>query len=89
MNPSKSSLLWKRCVQWISIALGWLVVACLSIWAVLALYFDLSTARLHILVPFLYILAIVVLGYFAKRPIRIMGIGVAGFFACAGLLAFP
>jgi hypothetical protein len=79
MNPNKRSPWWKRCVRWTGIGIVWLVIAALSAWAVLALYFDLSPARLHILIPLLYVLAIVILGYFAKRPLRIVGLCVPGF----------
>ncbi len=52
----------------------------MSLWAITALYFDLSPARLRFLIPFLYLLALVMLAYFVKRPTRIMTACAAGFF---------
>ena len=59
--------------------LVWLLLAGMTVWAAAALYFDLSFARVPVLMPALYLLAVFILGWFIKRRILRMTVGAAGF----------
>ncbi len=70
---------WRRFLRRIGIGLAWLLLAGLSVWAVAALYFDLSFPRLPLLTPIVYILGLVAVTYFVKRRRLRMGACLTGF----------
>ena len=78
MNAGKPAH-WQRRLRRLGIVLAWLFLACLTLWAVAALYFDLSLARLRFLSPSLYLLTLAVLVWISKRRILRMAICLAAF----------
>jgi len=78
MNAGKPAL-WQRRLRRLGIVLAWLFLACLTLWAAAALYFDLSLSRLRLLSPSLYLVALAVLVWASKRCILRMAICLAGF----------
>ena len=67
----------KRRIWTVVNAFAWVIVACLSLWALAALYFDLSWNRFPLLTPILYI---GVLAYLAKQRLPVRSCCIAGFF---------
>jgi hypothetical protein len=69
----------KRRLRWLGAGLAWLLLAGTTLWAVAALYFDLSFSRLPLLTPILYLVVIGAGAYTAKKRLRRMEICLAGF----------
>ncbi len=61
------SVWWRRILRRIGIGFAWLLLAGLSVWAVAALYIDLSFSRLPLLTPIVYVVGLVAVIYFVKR----------------------
>jgi hypothetical protein len=79
MNSAVPAAWWKRALRSLGIVFAWLVLALITLWAIAALYFDLSWSRLPWLIPVVYLVAIVILAYLAKSRLRRMAVCLAGF----------
>ena len=66
-----------RLIRRVASVFGWIIAACLSLWVLAALYFDLSIPRSPFLTPILYV---GVLAYLAKRGLPVRSCCIAGFF---------
>ena len=76
-TPNESWL--KRALHWLGLSVAWFLLALGTVWAIAALYFDLSIARVPWLTPVLYIVAIAILAWVAKSQLRKMTALLAGF----------
>jgi hypothetical protein len=65
--------------QRLGVGLGWLLLGCLTLWTLAALYFDLSFSFLPALTPVLYLTLIVGAAYAAKTHLFRMMVCLAGF----------
>jgi uncharacterized protein DUF4105 len=69
----------KRTLHWLSLGFLWFWVAILTLWALAALYFDLSPSRLPLLTPIVYLAIILTLLWMAKSHLTKMAICLGGF----------
>lgn len=78
MNPPKPAF-WKRGLRRIGSILLWLALICLNLWAVAALYFDLSRAGLRLFSPAIYLLTVAALLWILRLRIFRIGVSLAAF----------
>ena len=78
MENSNESWL-RRGLHWLGLSVAWFLLALGTVWAIAALYFDLSIARAPWLTPVLYIVAIATIAWVAKSQLRKMAVCLAGF----------
>lgn len=69
----------KRFAQRFGIGLAWLLIGCLTLWTLAALYFDLSSSSLPLLTPVLYLTVIVGAVYAAKTRLLRMAVCLVSF----------
>src|ERR1700722_849617 len=69
----------KRTLHWLSLGFLWFWLAILTLWALAALYFDLSPSRLPLLTPIVYLAIILTLLWMAKSHLTKMAICLGGF----------
>jgi hypothetical protein len=77
-NPTNRSFS-RKVLGWLGVTIAWLVLACLTLWALAALYFDLSISRLPALTPILYLAVVATLAFIAKTRRARMAICLGGF----------
>jgi hypothetical protein len=69
----------KRALRRLGLSVAWFLLALMTVWAIAALYFDLSIAHLPWLTPVLYIVAIATLAWVAKSHLRKIAVFLGGF----------
>ncbi len=77
-NPTNQSFS-RKVLRWLGVSLAWLLLACLTLWASGALYFDLSISRLPALTPILYLVVVATLILIARNRRARMAICLGGF----------
>ena len=78
-NGGNDPVWWNRLLRRIGVGFAWSLLAVTTIWATAALYFDLSSPRLPLLTPIIYLAIIGILLYFVRRRLPRMAICLAGF----------
>ena len=71
----------QRLFRGLGLGVVWTILGLVTVWAVGALYFDLSAARWPIVSPVLYLLALTVLAHLAKARLLRMAVFLIGFLA--------
>lgn len=79
MNTTNQSSVTKGCLTRLGIAFSWMLISGLILWAMAALYFDLSFSRLPALTPILYLAIIGVTAYVASTRVLRIATYLAGF----------
>jgi Domain of unknown function (DUF4105) len=69
----------KRRLYWLGVGLVWLLLAGVTLWAAVALYFDLSFSRLPFLTPIVYLAAVTAIASLVRVRLARMGVCLAGF----------
>jgi Domain of unknown function (DUF4105) len=70
---------WNRLLRRLGIGFAWSLLGVITTWATAALYFDLSSPRLPLLTPIIYLAVIGILLYFVRRRLPRMALCLAGF----------
>lgn len=78
-KPGNSDSRINRCLRSLAIALAWLLLVVLTLWAAAALYFDFSYARRPFLTPVLYVAVVAGIACVAKGRLARMLVCLAGF----------
>jgi Domain of unknown function (DUF4105) len=78
-NPNVKASWIKRAFGALCRGIAWLLLAIATLWALAALYFDLSFSRMPALTPIVYLVVIATAAYFAKRHYLKMAVFLAGF----------
>jgi hypothetical protein len=78
-NRGNDPVWWNRLLRRLGIGFAWSLLGVMTLWATAALYFDLSSPRLPLLTPIIYLAAVGLLAYFIRRRLPRMAVCLAGF----------
>jgi Domain of unknown function (DUF4105) len=78
-NGSNDPVWWNRLLRRFAIGFAWSLLGVMMLWATAALYFDLSSPRLLLLTPIIYLAAVGLLAYFIRRRLPRMAVCLAAF----------